>query len=145
MPSPEQKLWSYLSSIMGARWDAQRHEDKYATGVPDVSFGIGGVQGWIELKVVSGWPARSATIISLPTFSPDQRNWLNRRHAKGGHCFILLQVNRTYLLFTGDRAFDNLGRTWTKTDVEVESICHWVGHIFPARLEEVLKWDKSYA
>lgn len=55
----------------------QWHEDRYGLGIPDVSYGFGGINGWIEFK----W---------LKTqFEPLQPRWLADRSTTGGHVFVL--------------------------------------------------------
>lgn len=47
-----------------------------ALGVPDVSFGIRGINGWIEFKWNTG-KTRAGQV-----------NWMNKRAATGGHCYV---------------------------------------------------------
>jgi hypothetical protein len=55
----------------------QRHEDKYETGIPDLSYGRDGINGWIEVK----WERLK--------FEPKQPLWLSKRAMTGGHVFVL--------------------------------------------------------
>ena len=90
----ERKLWQWLSGQIGNAWDAQRHEDKYAVGIPDVSYGCRGTQGWIELKSLTAWPRKG-----FPALSVEQTNWLIRRGGTGGKCWLLVDYNDMLLLF----------------------------------------------
>jgi len=93
--SSEVALWRYLSTGMRGRWHAQRHEDKYTAGIPDVSFAVKGTDGWIELKAVP----RAGTTVNVG-LSYEQAIWLRRRGAEGnGCCFVLARVGREHLLF----------------------------------------------
>jgi hypothetical protein len=80
-------------------------------GVPDVSFCVGGVSGWIELKVIDRLPKHVITPVRVPHFTPAQRAWLKRRGIAGGNTWLLLKViePKTYLLFLYDRC-DAVGR-----------------------------------
>lgn len=94
----EAALWAHLRRKLRGRWDAQRHEDILARGVPDVSYGARGVQGWIELKYLDAWPARGG-VVRIPHYTREQRLWLRFRGEAGGRCFLLLRVGREHLLF----------------------------------------------
>lgn len=92
----EQLMWDYLSGVMRGRWDAQRHEDKYSDSIPDVSFARGGVDGWLELKIIPAWPKKANTPINLSHLRPGQVNWLeDRGRAGNGACYLLLAVGPT--------------------------------------------------
>ena len=93
MRHPEQKQWQYLSTIMAGKWNAQRHEDKYSAGVPDVSYSMNGVDGWIELKTIESWPKNIKTTINIPHLKAGQVNWLEEFGKAGsGRMFLLLSV-----------------------------------------------------
>ena len=113
---PEQVLWAHVDRIMGSMWKAQRHEDKYASDIPDVSYSCNGVNGWIELKVVGWWPQRDFPLtIPLTYFTPGQRNWLVARGKNGsGHCFMFARIGTDYVLMRRDQ-LHMLGH-WTRDD-----------------------------
>jgi hypothetical protein len=94
----EASLWQYLNKGMRGKWHATRHEDKFQLGIPDVSYGIDKVNGWIELKALYEWPKTYKTPVKVG-LSRDQVAWLGARGICGGHCFILVRVKRDYLLF----------------------------------------------
>lgn len=88
----EAKLWEDVRDGMTTRWHAQRHEDKYSKGIPDVSFGIGRkADGWVELKYLPAWPSGSRPWdFSFDHFTAEQRNWLEMRLRHGtGRVFML--------------------------------------------------------
>ncbi len=99
----ESRLWEYLRTGMGARWEAQRHEDRFTPGIPDVSYSITR-HGWIELKYLPTKPKKSSSILKIDHYTQDQRNWAIRHGRRAGLCFMLLQVNKTYMLFDWTKA-----------------------------------------
>ena len=92
---PEKKLWKYLRDGMAGRWLAQRHEDSICPGIPDVSFATS-VHGWLELKYVK---IASDGIIK-PNLSQVQRGWLKSYGRKAGNCFVLIQIDEIYVLYS---------------------------------------------
>ena len=97
----ESALWSTLKRGMGKKWDATRHEDAAAVGVPDVSYGLRGYNGWIELKCLDKMPKDPGAIVKINHFTPLQRHWLMTRGKAGGLCWFLLKIENVeeYLLF----------------------------------------------
>jgi hypothetical protein len=82
------------------------HEDSWIAGVPDLSFGLNGVDGWIELKDVVAIPS-AANSLQIG-FTPAQGTWAKKRFAAGnGNVWGLVRVRRsassTYWLFRGDQ------------------------------------------
>jgi hypothetical protein len=98
----EKTLWKYLRDGMKGRWDACRHEDRLTAGVPDVSYGLQGINGWIELKELK---RSTKGQLRLPRLTIEQRRWLTYRGRKGGNCWILVRVGRDYILINGEDAF----------------------------------------
>lgn len=93
MRNPEQRQWQYLKNAMGMQWDVQRHEDKHSPAIPDLSYAIGRVDGWIELKTLPQWPKKDDTGVRIGHLTADQLNWLESRGAHGnGQVFVLLAV-----------------------------------------------------
>jgi hypothetical protein len=121
----EKALWSYISSQMGNIWDAQRHEDKISTGIPDVSFGLQGVNGWLELKHVKKYPKKSTTAVRIKHFTSDQKNWLKRRQKFGGNCWVLIAIETDIYLF---RALNlqEIGISLSKDGLRRECFSHHV-------------------
>lgn len=65
----------------------QWHEDRFENDIPDVSFGFGGVDGWMEFKFVD----RAPRMFSLPKFTGGQQSWLIERGTKGkGATFLVI-------------------------------------------------------
>lgn len=90
----------YIIEGMGRRWDYQRHEDRYSEGIPDFSYALEGVNGWIETKYVKSFPSDPKRELILHHFTPSQVNWLRKRGSYGGHCFVFIQVGKEYFLFS---------------------------------------------
>ena len=98
--SGEVALWRYVSTGMRGRWTAQRHEDRYTAGIPDVSYALNGVDGWLELKALE----RPGAAVSVGV-TDEQALWLRRRGLLGGgRCFVLARIAREHLLFRFDVA-----------------------------------------
>lgn len=81
MKKPEQLVWSALQRRMVGEWIAQRHEDRYSPGIPDVSFVRNGVSGWIELK--------HADKNEPLKIRPGQLNWMKSRVDAGCMCILM--------------------------------------------------------
>jgi hypothetical protein len=75
---------------MGKLWLAQRHEDRYSVGVPDVSFIMNGMSGWIELK-------EAATFQERLKIRRSQLVWMAEREAAGGCCILLAQCKKLWV------------------------------------------------
>lgn len=125
--TPEQRMWAQLHKAVGNKWHATRHEDTISKGIPDVSFGAHGKQGWIELKVLDKWPAKPSTIIHLPLFTKEQKAWLTMRGIAGGRCFFLLKVDTedTWLLYKHTNVL--LIGSWAQQDMLANALAVWQG------------------
>lgn len=98
----EAGTWRALRQLVGTRWHATRVEDRLQSGIPDVTWGARGVQGWLELKYLHHWPVRGGPAdLGL---RPQQAAWLQLRHAAGLGCWVLIRVARVWYLFRGDQA-----------------------------------------
>lgn len=107
-------------------------------GVPDVNY----TGGWIELKWLRAWPKRPGTKIALGHFTTQQRRWLRRRCNAGGKAYLLLQVQREWLLFNGITAGEVIGDL-TRAELYNFVCARWVNGLnresFIACLER--DWD----
>lgn len=137
MAKIENTLKKTLLRIMGRRWDVQSHEDQFSLGIPDLSYGIGGTNGWIELKRVRKWPSRASTKVDLDHFTANQVNWLSLRGKMGGSCFILVQVSTEYFIFSFFWG-RMLRAGMTKEEFRVGCIQSWRGSINPDQLALIL-------
>jgi hypothetical protein len=138
----EKALWRYLNNGVGQRWDACRHEDCATSGVPDVSFGMHDyarekvINGWIELKVLDDWPRRPDTVVKFRSLSKEQRMWMNGRGTAGGNVWILVRVQRHYMLFHYT-ALDFIGTT-NREGLQKQATRTWVNKIDWKDLEMAL-------
>jgi len=81
--------------------DAQPVENIVRAGTPDVEYH----GGWIEVKRTKSWPARPDTPVKLEhDLTPGQRRWIRRRERVGGTVWVLVQIDRAYLLLKGGDA-----------------------------------------
>lgn len=141
MAKRENSFKKSLVRIMGTRWHVQSHEDKYSLGIPDISFGARGVNGWIELK-----QARESKtgIIKPQKFTAPQINWLGRRQRHGGNCFVMVKVfhprsERVYI-FSADQA-RTIAKGSNVLGYEKTSLRHWGGSVDPEELLDILTGD----
>ncbi len=117
-------MWQNLRDWIGGLWDAQRHEEKFASGIPDVSFGAAGVGGWIELKVLPKWPALDKPV-KIEHLTPQQKNWLWLRGNAAGRCWLLLKIQKEWLLFDHQTQRD-IGKM-TQMDMRKRARKVWTG------------------
>ena len=82
------------------------HEDALNSGIPDLSYAGGAVNGWIELKWLEAWPKREDTIAKIAHYTKEQKHFLLSRGRAGGRCWLLLRVGNEHLLFDHERAQD---------------------------------------
>ena len=82
----EQAAWQTLSRQMRGRWWAQRIEDRYSVGVPDVACMLDGQHAWLELK--------AARDCQEPLkIRRSQIVWMSECDAVGGVCILLARCN----------------------------------------------------
>lgn len=125
MRRPESAFKKYLMRLMGTTWDAQSHEDAYSEGIPDISFAMFGLNGWIELKIAH-FPVLKDTPINLDHLTPNQVNWLIKRGNKGKGCFLLVKVDETFYLFSHALARP-LRAGLTKEQYDINCVAKWDG------------------
>ena len=134
---PEQQMWQILSKAVGKYWDATRHEPP-PRGIPDVSFGARGKNGWIELKTIDKWPSRPETGVYIEHCTPQQRVWGFRRGQYGGHTWLLLKVGQEWLLFNYIAAM-HIGRgTLNTTETRRLAQKIWLGVPDPVEFTEAI-------
>jgi len=121
MNRPEKDLWDKIRVAMGLSWSAQRHEDRYSLGIPDVSFAITfkgkKINGWIELKVIG--KMHDSNVIKVSKFTKEQKAWLTDTSEHGGNCFLFLKAGDVYMIFGDD--FYSIG-TMTAKEMLSKSI-----------------------
>ncbi len=98
----ESWLWKklkYLEKNVHHNVHLTRHEDECTSGIPDVSYGIDGVNGWIELKAYKHWPKKPETVIPFKNFKISQKRFLRGRGKAGGYCFVMVVFGKEIVLF----------------------------------------------
>ena len=130
-----------LLRIMGTRWDVQSHEDRFALGIPDLSYGLLGAGGWIELKQIPEWPPRPETKGKPSKYTSEQVNWLRKRGKKAGFCFVLVRVGQgrsaEHFLFSWKSA-RAVRAGLTREEYGKEALLSWKGAIVASELEDAL-------
>lgn len=138
---PERLLWEQIRAGMGYAWHCQRHEDRFTVGIPDVSFGIGGRDGWMELKSIAKPPRDPSAPFDIPGLSVAQRNWMNVRIAHGApdRCFVFVRVEepRAYVLHRWDRLRNYLGKRSYRVFTG-KALGFWMGSVSWAHFAEAL-------
>lgn len=137
MSGPENRLKKHLMAVMGTRWDAQSHEDRYSVGIPDLSYGARGVNGWIELKRVLKWPKMPETPVKIDHLTANQVNWLKKRGRRAGHCYILIQVDAEYFVFPFHEA-RRVRAGITREKFSEFCVLHMSGSLDPDKLIECI-------
>jgi hypothetical protein len=129
LATPENSFKKYLLRIMKGVWDVQSHEDRYSPGIPDLSYGIDGINGWIELKYIGPRSRKPSK------FTPQQINWLKKRMRYGGNCWVMVKkAPQSFYLFRGDKA----RLVADGCDLEAECEASWGRSIIPEELAAVL-------
>jgi hypothetical protein len=136
----EAALWTTLKNHLRGQCHSSRHEDTAGLGIPDVSFGINNVNGWIELKYSHEYPKRESTPVRIRHFTKEQRHFLWERGTHGGHCWVLWQIHRDYLLFD-HHAVWKLGNI-PKNELLALSCQHWQPRLNTAELLDAIQVRK---
>jgi len=135
MANSERALWVYLRENMKHRGHFSRHEG-LDPGTPDVSYGLRGTHGWIELKLQQEWPKRDTTVLRLHHFTQWQKQWLKKRGRIAGNCWLFIRVDRDYMLFTWQTA-QEIG-SMTKTGMMVSCSGRWHRSVNWTEFESIL-------
>jgi len=88
----EKHFWGDIrKNVTGPHW--QRIESGQAgVGIPDLNGCMGGVEVWVELKIIVGTKIRLTT---------HQIIWLRQRWHHGGRSFVLARHPKTKLMLLG--------------------------------------------
>lgn len=115
----ESTFWAYLRKGMGARWKAERVENRLAAGFPDVFFTIDGVHGLVELKYL---PKKKKTI-TISHFTDEQRAFSYRHKTP-----ILIQIENEYLFMGSEHAL-LVGRGQPLSDHISWAVARWTDSV----------------
>lgn len=89
-----------MGILKGLGWAVQAHEDMISKFVPDLSFGSGGADGWLELKYLNDPPK---SLGAIHHYTRGQEDWLIRRGKIGsGHCYLLMGTQHHNYLWRWD-------------------------------------------
>jgi hypothetical protein len=126
----EKDLWAILRDRVKTIGHFERIENMVGVGMPDVTYCVRGVEGFIELKQIKEFPARAGTVVSVDHYTPQQRIWARRRISAGGRVYLLLEVVRptpTYFLYWSEWSRVHLGVTATESDCRRSALVTGVG------------------
>lgn len=120
--------------------DAVGVENPVYPGTPDVNY----IEGWVELKWLRQWPINPETPVLIEHYTQVQRIWIYRRYLAGGNVFLLLQVQKTWLLFDGWVAYKFVGKVNRKLLYELSTHI-WEDGLSDHGLVEVLRnYENKY-
>jgi hypothetical protein len=98
----ESSLWRVTDKNLSPFGVFERVESSTGTGIADVFYATQARRrrfaGAIELKHVPQWPARPDTPLRVRHLTADQELWHDRWRLGHGVSWLLLQVEREYLL-----------------------------------------------
>lgn len=102
----ESGVWQYIKKgMLTSGWHVTRIESSSGNGVPDITFGLPKINGWIELKYVPEWPKLGKTKIKLP-LRPEQKYWINCRGELSGNVWVIVRIKDTFFLLDHEQAVD---------------------------------------
>lgn len=100
---------------------ANKVQDAFNSGLPDVDYCIDGYAGKLELKYEKQWPVRETTGVPIAV-SVNQRRQLRRWVEAGGDAYVLLGVADAWFLLPWD-----VPEKLTHTQLETIALCQGVG------------------
>lgn len=119
----ESSVWQYIKAGMAGRWLATRLESSSGNGVPDVTFSMPNINGFLELKYIPEWPKRPETKVKLP-LRPEQKLWISTRGKMGGNVWVLCRVKDSFFLL-GDAKAIAVCEGWTEVEWVSRSNLWW--------------------
>lgn len=137
----EKSVWAHLKK----KFDfglIERHEDLVNAGVADTSYNFVDMyhsitkkySGWIELKEAK-MPKRVGSRVRIK-FEPLQKPWLKRRGIYGADAWVLVRVDREYLLFYWTEV--DMLDMWSIGEMRENAEAFWKGGIASNELKNVL-------
>ena len=120
----ETGVWNYIKNgMICTGWHTSRIESSAGNGIPDVSFGIKGVSGWIELKYIAEWPKRTLTKVKLP-LRPEQKHWIKARGELSGNVWVICRIEEYFFILTWEEALSAYDG-WTHMEWLENSHYYW--------------------
>jgi len=95
------KLKALMKETCPGEFDLQRIEDTYSNGIPDVSYGLKGVNGYIELKHDAVFPVKFKNKLRK-----EQKPWLIKRGLVSGRCFVLHQLGNIFICYDYSKIYE---------------------------------------
>lgn len=112
----ESGVWAQLKEKMKfTGWHAVRIESSSGNGVPDVTYGLQDINGWIELKYIKEWPKRATTLVKLP-LRPEQKFFFQKRGELSGNVWCFIRIQDTFFLLSYKEALEAAYHGWTKDE-----------------------------
>ena len=132
----EAGVWAYVKKgMVGSGWHCSRIESSAGNGVPDVSFGLPGINGWIEFKYIKEWPKRPTTKVKLP-LRPEQKHWIKVRGELSGNVWIFIKIEEVFFLIPSEKT-KQLTEDGATMQEWFESV-HWVKRVNFQELYQIL-------
>lgn len=137
----ESAFWTNQVAKLKNFGKAERIENVIGLGTPDVSYCLRwlkepAVTGWIELKYLPKWPARTNSIVRFKHYTLEQADFLRDWSAAGCRACMLAQIGGEFLLIPGAGCKD-VYNGLTRTGMAERAAVHAAGQ-FP--LNKVLRW-----
>jgi hypothetical protein len=124
----ESGLWQYIKQgMMGSGWHPTRIESSAGNGVPDVSYGLPGINGWIELKHIPEWSVRNTTKVKLP-LRPEQKHWIKARGELSGNVWVIVRIADMFYLLNHKDALEAY-EGWTQAEWKSFATFWWYKRI----------------
>lgn len=122
----EKNLQRHVLKLLREQGSVHKHND-VSPGVPDLSFSVNGVCGWIELKYLEKPPVREKTILRFCKGQDmswkHQRLWLANRGRAGANCFVVARVADEVLVFWWETAIQYLDKcTWSELQEHADCV-----------------------
>lgn len=133
----ESSFWQYIKAGMAGRWLATRLESSSGNGVPDVTFSMPNINGFLELKYILEWPKRPETKVKLP-LRPEQKLWISTRGKMGGNVWVLCRIAGEFFLLDDVKAVAAC-EGWTESEWFIHSNLCWRGRCYFDELYYALK------
>ncbi len=98
-----------MNGLVEYGWDVQAHEDKISRYIPDLSFAVNGMSGWIEVKYLKSIPK----VFKIEHLTKGQIAWLEKRADAGaGPCFLLVGTPSSQHLLDAHNVRAAVGAAW---------------------------------
>jgi hypothetical protein len=135
MRKNEQRLWDRMRQALVGKVRLERIENMVSVGRPDVDCLVDGHFTPVELKCISGFPARPTTrVLGDKGASLDQRNWHLDWQQHGGKSLFVVSVGSELFAVPG-QYFDDLN---SMTTAELRKFSRtWDGVLRLLRREEL--------